>query len=204
MPIEVYNEDAFKERLSLLEKRAKTAFAAACAESLIPLQQRYWSRTGLSGAADRLGDILDSAWHVAANGGADLRSLDSEAAALAPSDDEEWVFDMGYSQNGAAAVAYAIRTWLSDDAQESVWAARQVQEAAEYSISQPGLVPGEMLVRQVSDSPNAADIDAAEAMESAVAFLYRALGVCEAMPSSWEELQRLARSAGRSWAATFR
>ena len=203
MPAEVYDEAALKGRLSRLSKRAKTAFAAACAESLVPLQRRYWSRTGL-GRDALLRDILDSAWDVASGGNTDVRSLDAEAAAFGPSDDAEWFFDMGYAQNGAAAVAYAIRTWLTDDAQDATWAARQVQEAAEYSITQPDLVPGEILVRNPSDVPSAADIDSSPAMRSAVTFLDRALEVCETGPSSWEELQRLARTVGGSWASTFR
>lgn len=204
MPTEVYNEDALKGRLSRLDKRAKTAFAAACAESLVPLQRRYWSRTGLGREAARLRGILDSAWDVASGGNADVRSLEAEAAVFGPSDDEEWFFDMGYAQNGASAVAYTIRTWLTDDAQDATWAARQVQEAAEYSFTQPDLLPGEMLVRKISDFPSAADIDSSPAMQSAVTFIDRALEVCEIGPSSWEKLQRLARTVGGSWASTFR
>lgn len=204
MPREAYDEDALTERLSRLDKSAKTAFAAACAESLIPLQRRYWSRTGASGDAARLRDILDAAWDVASNGGTDVRLLESEAISFGPPDDEEWFFDMGYAQNGAAAVAYAIRTSLTDDAQNAVRAARQVREAAEYSFNQPDLVPGDLFVRKVNDFPSDGDMEASVAMQSAVAFLYRALEVCEATPSPWEELQRLARSAGRSWASIFR
>lgn len=158
----------------------------------------------MGGDAARLRDILDSAWNVASNGTSDVSSLDSEAAAFGPTNDEEWVFDMGYAQNGAAAVAYAIRTWLTDDAQEAVWAGRQVQEAAEYSVSQADLVPGEMLVREVSDLPSVVDINSSAAMQSVVAFLNQALGICEERPPSWRDLKDLARSTGQAWEHSFR
>lgn len=40
---------------------------------------------------------------------------------------------MGYAQNAAAAVACAVRTWMTDEPQEAVWGARQVYEAADYA-----------------------------------------------------------------------
>lgn len=111
---------------------------------------------------------------------------------------------MGYAQNAAAALAYAIRTWLSDDAHEAAWAARQVYEAAEYSFSQPDMGPDELLVRKVSDiSAQNAGLDSSAGMQSVLAFLDQALGMCEDKPSSWDQLQRLARSAGQSWASSF-
>lgn len=119
----IYDETALRGRLSGLDRSAKTAFAAACAESLVPLQERYWTKTGNSGKAARAREILDSAWDVAFAGNSDVSSLESEAVSLGPTDDEEWSFDMGYAQNAAAALAYAVRTWLSGGAQEAAWAA---------------------------------------------------------------------------------
>lgn len=201
----IYDETALKERLSRLDRKAKTAFAAACAESLAPLQERYFSRTGDSGPAARAREILDAVWAGASSGHADVSSLEAEAAELGPTDDEEWSFDMGYAQNGAAALAYAIRTWLSDDAQEAAWAARQVHEAAEYSFSQPNTAPGNVFVRKVSEaSSQAAGSDSSAGMQSVLAFLDQALGICEDMPSTLNRLQSVARSAGQSWASLFR
>jgi hypothetical protein len=45
-----------------------------------------------------------------------------------------WVRESGYGQYGAICVAYAVRTWLTDDPQQTVWAARQVNDAAEYAV----------------------------------------------------------------------
>lgn len=149
--------------------------------------------------------ILDSAWAAVSNGNGIVSSLESEAAALGPSDDEPWVVDMGYAQNAAAALAYAIRTSLSDDSQEAVWAARQVYEAAEYSFMQPDMGPNEVLVRTISNiSAQDAGLDSSAGMQSVLAFLDQVLRFCETPPSSWDKLQRLARRAGQAWASSFR
>lgn len=200
-----YDETALRRRLSGLDRSAKTAFAAACAESLVPLHERYWTTTGDSGKAGRAREILDSAWDVAFAGNSDVSSLESEAVSLGPTDDEEWSFDMGYAQNAAAALAYAIRTWMSGDAQEAAWAARQVYEAAEYSVSQPDVQPRELLVRKVSDiAAQSAVPDTSSGVQSALDFLDQALRICEDIPLSRDQLQGMARSLGQSWAASFR
>lgn len=51
-------------------------------------------------------------------------------------EDEGWVAESAYGQSGAAAVAYALRTQLSDDPQEAIWGARQLYEAADYAAQQ--------------------------------------------------------------------
>lgn len=67
---------------------------------------------------------------------ADVESAREVAEALVPFEDDDWVLESGYAQNGIAAIAYAVRAWLSDDPQEAVWAARQVYEAADYGAQQ--------------------------------------------------------------------
>ena len=199
-----YDEMVLKGRLSGLDRRAKTAFTAACAESLVALHERYWTTTGDSGKAARAREILDSAWDVAFAGNSDVSSLESEAVSLGPTDDEEWSFDKGYAQNAAAALAYAVRTWLSGDAQEAAWAARQVYEAAEYSGSQPDVQPGELLVRKVSDvAVQIAVTDTSSGVQSALDFLDQALRICEDIPLPRDQLQVLAQSSGQTWAAAF-
>lgn len=59
---------------------------------------------------------------------------------MVPADEGEWTFEMGYGQSAIAAVVYAVRTWLTDDPQEAVWAARQVHQAADYAALKTGQV----------------------------------------------------------------
>jgi hypothetical protein len=59
-------------------RRAKTAFAAACAQRLLPLFGRYASMAGVTAHAQRLAGILAAAWDVASERAIDVRSMDSE------------------------------------------------------------------------------------------------------------------------------
>ncbi|MDQ0677438.1 hypothetical protein QFZ30_000820 [Arthrobacter pascens] len=52
----------------------------------------------------------------------DVRLMDSEGGSMPPSDDEEWVLEIGYGENAASSVAYAIRTWLTAEREGRIWA----------------------------------------------------------------------------------
>jgi hypothetical protein len=56
-------------------------------------------------------------------------------------DDDSWSELSPLAQNAAAAVTYALRAWLSADAQDGVWAARQVYELADFiaQVDSPAL-----------------------------------------------------------------
>jgi hypothetical protein len=58
------------------------------------------------------------------------------AESMVPREDEKWVMEAGYGQHAIAAIAYAARTWLTDDPQAAVWAARQVYESGDYGAQQ--------------------------------------------------------------------
>ncbi len=117
---------------------------------------------------------------------------------MVPVDEGEWILETGYGQNAAAAVAYAVRTWLTEDPQEGVWAARQVYEAADYGAqrSLPGL-----------------DLNAAGAEETlfqsrivqaAVTGLAEDLDAVEAPAGDeWVGLRDRARREGALWARTL-
>jgi hypothetical protein len=131
--VDRYDEAVILRRLELLTRSSKTAFAGACAERLWPLVERYASAAGVAAAqisALRAG--LDAVWRSALGSPEDLASVQALAESLAPKEDDQWVFEVGYGQNAIAAVAYAACTWLTDESQEAVWAARQVYEAADY------------------------------------------------------------------------
>lgn len=129
-----YDESEIRVRLTRLDHASRVAFAAACAERLWPLFERYVQATGLGDVA-LLRSALDEVWLVAEGreNGADLSRVEKVALSMVPADDGEWVFEMGYGQNAAAAVAYALQGSLTDDPQDGVWASRQVYEAADYA-----------------------------------------------------------------------
>ncbi len=135
-----YDEAAIALAAQRLTRGERTAFAAACAERLWPLVERYAATIALPSDSLRgLREALEAAW-AAAGGHADRLALETAKAVaeeLIPSeDDDNWVFESGYAQNGIAAIAYAIDTRLRDGVQEAVWAGRQVYEAADYVAQQ--------------------------------------------------------------------
>ncbi|MBM7518652.1 DUF416 family protein [Nocardioides nitrophenolicus] len=143
--VRIYDERDLIGRLTGLDRRSKTAFAAACAQRLLQMFERYSSSVATPEVGPRLARIVDAAWAVASGEVArtDLLSLQAEAEDMVPSDEDSWTRELGYGQNAAAAAAYAIRTWLTNDPQEAGWAARQVYEIADYAMLQanPDLDP---------------------------------------------------------------
>lgn len=133
--MDIYDENAMLGQLEVLSRSSKTAFAAACAERLWPLIERYAEAIAMpEGQIERLRGALDQIWVVASGGVLDLRATQVLAESMIPSEGEgPWVFEVGYGQNGIAAIAYAARTWLTNQPQEAVWAARQVYEAGDYA-----------------------------------------------------------------------
>jgi hypothetical protein len=193
-----FDEHALLARLEPLDRGAKTAFAAACAQRLLPLFGRYASMAGVTAHAQRLAEILAAAWDVSSGRVIDLRSMDSEVESMVPKDYEgEWVMESGYGQNAAAAVAYAIRTWLTDDPQEAAWAAFQMYEVAEYAVTQSHA--------EVHPSVDVTDamVVGSEIAQAALLAMEEDLGVVASAPPSWRELRQRAEVEGRSWTATF-
>lgn len=190
-----YDEPEIKTRLDALDRAHKTAFAAACAERLWPLFERYSRVTG-EGDVTALRAVLDGAWSaVQGEEVASLAEAQEVAEGMVPSDEGEWVFEMGYGQNAAAAVAYVVRTWLTDDPQEGVWGARQVYEAADYAAqhSLPDLnlnAPG--AEQRLLQTP---------AVQTALAGLSADLLAVESPVSDkWRGLRQRARQEGEAWA----
>lgn len=186
-----YDEDAIRSRLAGLPRAAKTAFAAACAQRLLPAFDRYAAAVGLD-SPDVLSIVVTATWNAIQTGEGDLHTLQEQAEALVPHDDGDWFHEMGFGQNGAAAVAYAVRTWLTDDPQEAVWAARQVYEAADYAslAAAPGLD---------LNAPDAADtLRSSPMVQAALAGIEADLLEVE-RSSDWESLRVRATVEGRQW-----
>jgi Protein of unknown function (DUF416) len=134
----IFSEGELIRRLIEVGRFEKTAFAAACAERLLPLFERYALKTGRDSLP--LSQALAEVWRATAGGSEDYDlALQGQVAERLMPDEEDpaWVWESGYAQNAAASVAYAVRTWLTDDPQEAAWAARQVYEAADYAAQQP-------------------------------------------------------------------
>jgi uncharacterized protein YjaG (DUF416 family) len=136
-PVDAYDEQAIKARLEAAGRRECSLFAASCAERLFPMYEAFVKRTG-QGDVELLRRALDFAWDVVGateHPVAEIAAHGADAELLVPSDDDEdWTEASPIAQNAAAAVAYALRTQLSGDSQDGVWAARQLYEAADFLV----------------------------------------------------------------------
>lgn len=129
----VYDETVLKERVARLPGPERSLLAAACAERLMPLYGWIASAAGSAEAAS-IRSALDLVWSASASA-EQLGHAQLEVEKLVPDeDDEDAPVDVALVQNAIAAVAYALRAVGSHDAQDVVWAARQLYEAADYIV----------------------------------------------------------------------
>ena len=183
-------------RLEPLDRSAKTAFAAACAQRLVPLSDRYSQQVGDSLREQRLAVIVSAAWQAASGRDIDATRLKAEAEAMVPDEDDEgWTAGRTYAGNAAAAAAYTLRTWLTNDPQEAAWAARQLFDAADLAYFQAN--PGSGLTAQAEGK---ASLES-PVVQSVIAAIQRDLEAIEnALP--WSQLRQRAELEGINWAST--
>lgn len=132
-----YDERKIRDQIDRLPAAGRVAFAAACAEWLYPCYVEFARITGQGDPAG-LRSVVDAAWSLAEAKElprSDVGNLRALAESLVPSDDDDdWSTLSPLAQNAAASAAYAVRTWLLEDPQEAVWAARQLFEAGDYLV----------------------------------------------------------------------
>lgn len=191
-----YDEMLLMLRLEPLDRSAKTAFAAACAQRLVPLSDRYSQQVGDTSREQRLSVIVAAVWQAASGRDIDATRLAAEAEAMVPDEDDEgWTAGRTYAGNAAAAAAYAVRTWLTNDSQEAAWAARQLFDAADLAYFQAN--PGGDFTAEAEEK---ASLES-PVVQSVISAIQRDLEAIEnARP--WSELRQRAQLEGRNWATT--
>ncbi|MDE0547686.1 DUF416 family protein [Microbacterium sp. C7(2022)] len=198
MNLRTYDEGLLVERLSRLDKRSKTVFAASCAQLLLPMFERYSRSEGRPELGVKLQAIVSAAWAAAtdAPSRAEMLTLQAEAEAMVPSDEDNWTHESPYAQNAAAAAAYAIRTWLTDDPQEAGWAARQVYELADSVVLQqnPEI--------DLTGSDAEDTVLGSAIVQSVLETLARTLGAVEDRPFSVKLLRADAEESSRVFGAS--
>jgi uncharacterized protein YjaG (DUF416 family) len=189
-----YDEPGLVARLGALDRRDKTAFAAACAERVFPAFERYALSVGQPANAGSLRSVLDDVWAAISGVAVDLVGQQVLAEDLVPDDEGVWTHEMGYGQNGAAATAYAVRTWLTDDPQEAGWAARQVYELADYAV-----VSGDLDAAGGKSLPES-DVRASAIVQEALRAIEVDLGRVEGdLGDSIRLVRRTVRAEGLAW-----
>jgi len=99
-----------------------------------------------------------------------------------------WTVEVGYAQHAAAAAAYAVRTWLTDDPQEAAWAARQVYDLADFAVLQS--------VPQIDlNAPGVErELLQSEVIQGALAWIEHALESAETAPQRGRSFARMRTS----------
>jgi uncharacterized protein YjaG (DUF416 family) len=132
-----FDERELVAKLNELPDELRAAFAASCAERLLPAYAKFAARTG-RGEAAALTAILTRLWHdLGGNPMTDSErqaQIDACMKLIPREDDGEWVPEQAAAEDAGAAVAYALRCRLTGQAQEATWAARRAYEALDHYV----------------------------------------------------------------------
>lgn len=115
--------------LTALTLRGRGAFAAACAERLLPLYAEYVRRGGAGDEAlvrAALATLWDELAGIPAT--ADLEAIADDLETRVPDPDDGHEFS-GYAEACVSAVVYAIRTYANEDPECLRWAAEMPVQA---------------------------------------------------------------------------
>jgi uncharacterized protein YjaG (DUF416 family) len=133
-----YDESKLIKTVDLLPKLLRTAFAALCAERLLPAYLAFAERLEPEDRAD-VASILNRLWSDLEGDKISLQVVqenrDACLALLGPEDEGEWSDLRAYGEGALAAVAYALYTRLSGKSEEAVLSARCVYEALDYFVN---------------------------------------------------------------------
>jgi uncharacterized protein YjaG (DUF416 family) len=126
--------------LAALSATGRAAFAAACAQRLLPLYVEYVRRTG-DGDAAAVSGHLDLLWTALAQR-TDVTTAEDpdpwadEVERFVPDPDVPTTDDeyRGYAENAVAAVVYALRSRNRADPAYALWAAQMPVQAIEARL----------------------------------------------------------------------
>ena len=131
-----FDEAELVQRLRTLPRNGRIAFAAACAERLLPAFNAFW-QTHHDRPAPLRG-ILDWVWADPSGEvsfGANADEALQTCMALIPDEDDEWTDGQPYADDAASSLAYALRAIRSGGAeQEAAWAGRRAYEAVDHFV----------------------------------------------------------------------
>lgn len=126
------SEDQLRAHLNRMKPSGRTAFAAACAQRLLPCYLAYCRKRHLEeDRKQKFVAALGCAWNKA------LEIQDKACANLSPSEliddippeDDAWDAGEPYSVDAAVAVIHALSSAPDGDIEPAIWAARAVRDA---------------------------------------------------------------------------
>ena len=138
-----FDEAGLSETLDQLPPELRVAFAAACAERMTIAYVRFTQQSD-RGDPTRFHAILNRLWEDLSGDSMSASELDRNIEAstelIDSAVDGPWIEQQAAGEDGAAALAYALRCRRSHAAQEAAWAARRAYAAIdEYVIDHEGI-----------------------------------------------------------------
>lgn len=135
MTIRRYDETVLIKRLELLPRALRVAFAASCAQRLLPAYAAFSAVSG-QGSPNEVEQAIGRVWSGLFD--PSMPEVERDIARimeLIPREDgDEWFSEQPYAEDATAALAYALRTAKSGEAQEAAWAARRAYEALDHHV----------------------------------------------------------------------
>lgn len=151
-----FDESALRRDAELLSIRDRSAFAAACAQRLLPSYVKFSKQTA-RGNPEKLAASLGLLWDDLLGrkemSDSDLQKEISSSLGLIPEDEKKtWVVEQAAADDAASAVAYALRTRLRGNGQDAAWAARRAYDAVTYYCQNVGIEPGKVKILDLSET----------------------------------------------------
>lgn len=114
---------------------SRLAFAAACAERLLPYYVCYTKQRGFDSTPyfAALNYIWGSVGTMKSDG-FEVGSLLNECERTLPNEEDAWKAGCPYADDATAAILYCLRYILSGDQQEAIWAAKRAYEVADNFV----------------------------------------------------------------------
>ncbi|HEY3176230.1 MAG TPA: DUF416 family protein [Candidatus Polarisedimenticolia bacterium] len=133
-----FDEPDLVRSLNRLPPKLRAAFAAACAQRLLPAYDSF-ARKSHRGDSLRLASILERLWSDLQGHPMPKEELSANLAtcmSLIPAeDDAPWFEEQAYAEDAGAAIAYALRALAGGDSQEAAWAGRRAYEAVDHHLT---------------------------------------------------------------------
>jgi uncharacterized protein YjaG (DUF416 family) len=132
-----YNEPSMMAQLDRMAVPFRVIFATAAAERLLPAYVHFSHKTG-SGNPNLLMGILERLWRDIQGIPMDSEELQQNidlAMKLIPDEDDILIPGQEWTDDPAAAVAYALRCRQNGKSQDSVWAAGRAYAALDQFVS---------------------------------------------------------------------
>jgi len=133
----IYDENRLIKILDALPKDLRVAFAALCAERLMPAYVAFAQSLG-GVDATKLSLILGRLWQGLMGDSMSCEEVQSNLdvcmSLIQTEDQGRWSDLRSYAGDAIAAVAYSLRTQQNGHSQDAAWAARRVYEALDHFV----------------------------------------------------------------------